>query len=77
MNKSISIFYYVAVDFVSLNFTQKMNLGIDLKLLKTADLYETDEERIEKIIFKRMKLSGKFEEFVKMVYKVKHEFKSS
>lgn len=77
MNKSISIFYYVAVDFVSLNFTQKMNLGIDLKLLRTADLYETDEERIEKIIFKRMKLSGKFEEFVKMVYKVKHEFKSS
>lgn len=74
MNKSISILYYVAVDFLDLSFSQKMNLGIELGLLNTADLYETNESRIEKLIFKRMKSSGKFEDFVKIVYKIKHEF---
>lgn len=70
--KTAEILYHVAEDFVTLSFIQKFNIGLEMKFLKPEEVQLT-ESQIEERIFKAMYRDHKFSEFVKLVYRVRHE----
>jgi GTPase-associated adaptor domain len=76
MNNLASILYFVAIDFLKLTYSQKVNLGMELDLITTANLYDSEEE-IEQTIFKNIKKHNKITEFMSEVYRINREFKSS
>lgn len=72
VDKQFVIMYYVAIDFIKLNFSQKINLGIDLGLISRVEHFE-DENLLEERIFTTMWRRHKFQEFADLLYEIKHE----
>lgn len=63
------LLYYIAEDFCKLTLVQKINIGIELRLMEPDETYLTEEE-IEDRIFVKMWRNNKFKEFTILLYKV-------
>lgn len=66
---SAEILYQFACDFVALNHTDKLQIGIQLGILREIDCY-LGEENIEMTVFSEAHRLGKMEKLVHIMYTV-------